>query len=103
MRLVALITTVYVVLEVVLKLQFIVSLVTSTLPVFGLIPTVTLSVEGMYTDDEFPYCNTMVIYNKPGQFIRTGIITSWNGDNAPVGMYCTVAAVSHHSFFKALQ
>ena len=79
MRLVALITTVYVVFEVVSKLQFIVSLVTSLqpVPVFGLILTVTLSVEGMYTADEFPYCNKiiMVKYNKPQKFIRRGINT----------------------------
>ena len=77
MLLVALITTVYVVLEVVSKLQFIVSLVTSSqpVPVFGLISTVTLSVEGMYTADEFPYCNITVKYNKLQKLIKTGINT----------------------------
>ena len=43
-----------------LKLQFIVDSVTSSQSVwntFGLISTVALSVEGMYTVDEFPYCN----------------------------------------------
>ena len=63
MRLVALRTTVYVVLEVVLKLQFIVALVTSSQSVFGifygLISTDALSIEGMYTVNEFPYCNKM--------------------------------------------
>ena len=63
MRLVALRTTVYVVLEVVLKLQFIVDSVTSSQSVFGalfgLISTVVLSIEGMYTVNEFPYCNKM--------------------------------------------
>ena len=62
-RLVALRTTVYMVLEIVLKLQFIVALVTSPQSVFGvffgLISIVVLSVEGMYTVDEFPYCNNM--------------------------------------------
>ena len=52
MRLVALRTTVYMVLEVVLKLQFLVALVTSIFGVlFGLISIVALSVEGMYTVD----------------------------------------------------
>ena len=63
MRLVALRTTVYVVLEVVLNLQFIVDSVTSSQSVFGvffgLISTFALSIEGMYTVDEFPYCNKM--------------------------------------------
>ena len=63
MRLVALRTTVYVVLEVVLKLQFIVDSVTSSQSVFGvffgLISIVALSIEGMYNIDEFPYCNKM--------------------------------------------
>ena len=63
MRLVALRTTVYVVFEVVLKLQFIVALVTSSQSVFsvffGIISIVALSIEGMYTVDEFPYCNKM--------------------------------------------
>ena len=63
MRLVALRTTVYMVLEVVLKLQFIVDSVTSSQSVFGvffgLISIVELSIEGMYTVDEFPYCNKM--------------------------------------------
>ena len=77
MLLVALITTLYVVLEVVSKPQFIVSSVTSLqpVPVFGLISTVTLSVEGMYTADEFPYCNITVKYNKLQKFINTGINT----------------------------
>ena len=61
MRLVALRTTVYMVLEVVLKLQFIVAFMTSPQSVFGalfgLISIVALSVEGIYTVDEFPYCN----------------------------------------------
>ena len=63
MGLVALRNTVYMVLEVVLKLQFIVALVTSPKSVFGilfgLISIVALSVEGMYTVDELSYCNKM--------------------------------------------
>ena len=58
--LVALITTVYMVLEVVIKLQFIVSLVTSLQLVyrvlFGSILTAALSIGGMYSVDEFSYC-----------------------------------------------
>ena len=63
MILVALRTTVYLLLEIVLKLQFIDASVTSPQSVFGvlfgLISIVALSVEGMYTVDEFSYCNKM--------------------------------------------
>ena len=84
MRLVALRTTVYVVLEVVLKLQFIVDSVTSSQSVFGalfgLMSIVALSVEGIYTVDEFPYCNKKKKkyrekYNKQQKLIRTRIKT----------------------------
>ena len=56
----ALITTVYVVLEVVIKMQFIVSLVTSlqlvSCVLFGSRLTAALSIGGMYSVDDFPNC-----------------------------------------------